>query len=165
MRTNDVSRAKLQKLILEIKNWAAKTSHAARITEHEEAYSWHLAVAPNIKGGCPVELMFTGDELHDLRVAGEGCEDAPITSYDMFIPLLSAIADGNVRQRYWTSSVTGDPMAIETIVDMENGETWSVTRALHQDAPAATNLDDDETVVCTERHFLPYYRLVLRLSA
>ncbi len=157
MQKDDVSRAKLQSTIANIRAWAEPLSHHAVIQESDDIDSWHIAVKPHTPGACPFELMITGDELYDIRVAGEGYEDHTVESWELFLPLLKAISEGNVIQRKWTSPVTGNDILLETRITPDTTSEWFVRRSL---SALRKDIGEDELTLAqvSEKHFLPYQR-------
>jgi hypothetical protein len=67
---------------------------------------------------------------------------------------LSAIARGQVTRRITTSAATHMPLAIKTIVHMDNGAEWHRRREL----AAGLYGGLPHEVVIRDHHFLPYKR-------
>ncbi len=161
MQTDDVYRAQLQSAIADIKAWAKTVSSVATITENEDTHYWRLVVEPNARGACPVELMLNviGDvAVYDIRVAKEGYEDRAFEDMKMFVPILEAIAAGDVMQRTWKSSITNEPVSMKTCVGPSAVSLWQTERWLSE--AADTDGLYKETALISDRSFLPYHRSI-----
>ncbi len=154
MLPDDLFSSRLQTTITALKYWAPSIADAARVEEGETGNFWKIAVTPFLAGACPFELILHFDQHYDVAVADEAYEGLPIESFDVFLPLVAAIADGRVVQRRWVSRLTGLERAVETLVMLVSGGIWREARGT---APARPSLDDDGTEL-RERNFLPYRR-------
>lgn len=153
MISDDVFRSHLQATIAALRYWVPTIADAAHIEQTENHDFWKLAVTPNVRGPCPFELMLRADQHFDIMIAGETYEDQPIKSLAVFVPLVQAIASGRVVQRRTESLATGAELALETRVDIDDGQLWTARRVLPGGAAIASS-----HVEIRDRHFLPYRR-------
>jgi hypothetical protein len=154
MLPDDVFRSRLQSTITALKYWAPSIADTARVEEVETGNFWKISVAPGLANACPFELIMHFDQRYDIAVSDESYEGLPIESFDLFLPFVEAVADGNVIQRRRVSRLTGLERSVETLVTLANGATW---REAHGDAQRTPSLDDDGTEL-REHRFLPYRR-------
>jgi len=154
MLPDDVFNSRLQTTITALQYWAPSISDAARIEEAESGNFWKIAVAPHLAKACPFELILHFDQRYDVAVSDESYEALPLDSFDMFLPFVEAIAEGNVVQRRWVSRLTGLERSVETLVTLAGGHIWRESRGSGQSMPT---LEDDGTEL-QERRFLPYRR-------
>ncbi|MFA5899897.1 MAG: hypothetical protein WC829_12390 [Hyphomicrobium sp.] len=155
MLPDDVFHSRLQSTITALRYWAPSIADAARVQETETGDYWRMLVTPKVASGCPFELILHADQHYDLAIAEQTYERRPIETFDWFIPLAMAVADGNVTQRRWISRLTGLERSVETLVVLPNGGLWREGRS--EGPYTAPSLDDDGTEV-RERRFLPYRR-------
>lgn len=99
-------------------------------------------------------MILHSDQSYDLSIAGETYEGRPIETFDWFLPLAEAVADGQVVQRQRISRLTGLKRSTETLVALPSGAVWFDGRDTLHTAPP---IEDDGTEIC-ERRFLPYQR-------
>lgn len=154
MLPDDVFRARLQTTITALKYWAPSIADAAHIQEAETGRFWKITVTPKLPNACPFELIMHFDQCYDLAIGTETYEGLPIESFEIFLPFVEAIADGNVVQRRRVSRFTGLERSVETIVTLATGFTWCEMRG---DAPSTPTLEDDGTEL-REHRYLPYRR-------
>jgi hypothetical protein len=154
MLPDDLFRSRLQTTITALKYWAPSIADAARIEETETGSFWKIAVAPLLAGACPFELILHFHQYYDVAVAEEAYEGLPLQSFDHFLPLVTAIADGRIVQRHWMSRLTGLERAVETLVMLPGDGIWREGRGASSQRPS---LDDDGSEL-RERCFLPYKR-------
>ncbi|MDH4982040.1 hypothetical protein [Hyphomicrobium sp. D-2] len=154
MLPDDVFRTRLQATITALRYWAPTVASTARVEETSSGDYWRLAITPITPSACPLELILHSDQHYDIFIAGETYEGRPIDSFDWFLPLAEAVAEGQVVQRQRISRLTGLQRSTETLVALANGEVWFDGRdTLH----AAPPIEDDGTEI-RERRFLPYHR-------
>lgn len=153
MVAEDVYRSRLQVTIAALRSWVPKIADDARVEQTEGHDFWKLSVTPSVAGACPFELMLRADQNFDLLIAGEIFEDQPVSSLDLFLPLVDAIADGRVILRHRESLATGAPISLETRVTLADGRVWSKLRTL----PGGQLIRGGELAV-RDRHFVPYRR-------
>ena len=153
MVADDVFRSRLQAAIADLRQWGATVARSTHMEQTEGHDFWKLAATPLGAAACPFELVLRMDQKYDISIAGETYEDLPITRLDLFLPLVTAIAEGRVVQRHTLAAATAALLSIETRVTLDDGEIWSQRRDL-ADLPLLTA---DETLV-SDRHFLPYAR-------
>jgi hypothetical protein len=160
MISDDTYRASLQQTIAAIKAWTGFVADVARVEEGEIPGAWRLALTPHSARACPIEIVLRSDQRCDLRIGGETYEDLALTSQDrstsldMMLPLLEAVADGNVLTRYISSAGTGLLCSVASIVTFLDGRTIE-----HEHTPA--HLNGAAVVGAIETrdvHYLPYRR-------
>jgi hypothetical protein len=151
MTPDEAYRSKLRVAIASIRYWVPQINDAARVDETETPEYWKLAVHPLVPGACPFEIILRLDGHYGIVVASETFEDLPITSFDNFLPMVQAIADGRVVQHRWASAATGGPLAIETVLHLGTGKEWRQGTGLGQ-------LATQDGTVRHDTHFLPYRR-------
>lgn len=150
MHSLDTYRQHVQQLAASIKAWSGFVADVARVEVEEAGDGWRFAMTPSAPGACPVEVVLDGRELRcDLRIAGETVEDWRPPSLDVFLPLMKAVADGNVVTRVVSSAVTTLPIATSTHVRLADGRNLVVPEL--PDVAA-------ERVEAREVHYLPYRR-------
>jgi hypothetical protein len=154
MLPDDLFRSRLQTTITGLKYWAPSIADAARIDETETGNYWKIAVKPRLANACPFELILHFDQHLDLAVGEESYEGLPIETFDLFLPFVEAISEGQVVQRRWISRLTGLERSVETLVMLAGGNIWRESRGA---SPGMPSLDDDGTEL-RERRFLPYRR-------
>ena len=154
MLPDDVFRSRLQSTITALRYWAPSIADAAHIEEAETGNYWKFVVAPAQAQACVFELILHFDQRYDLAIGEESYESLPIESFDICVPFVEAIADGNVVQRRWISRLTGLERSVETLVAMGGGGIWREARGEPHLMPS---LEDDGTEL-RERRFLPYRR-------
>jgi hypothetical protein len=155
MLPDDVFRSKLQTTITALRYWAPAIADSARVEESETGSFWKTTVAPFTPNACPFELILHFDQHYDVALDDETYEGLPIEGFDMFLPFVEAVADGQIVQRHWVSRFTGLERSVETVVTLANGGIWRETRgAARTNAPPAA--DDGNELI--ERRFLPYRR-------
>jgi hypothetical protein len=154
MLSDDVYLSRLRGTTSILEAWAhAVRVHALVDVGHDEA-SWRLSVLPHARQACPFELMLRNDQRFDLTVGAETFEDLPITSLEIFGPLLEAIAAGNVAISSVSTVATGMNIGVETVITPVDLAPWIGLRAV---APAAFQITNIP-VVRSERRFAPYAR-------
>jgi hypothetical protein len=155
MLPDDVFRSRLQTTITALRYWAPSVADAARLEETETSDYWKIIVTPTVASACPFELILHADQRYDIAIADQTYESRPIESFDWFVPLASAIADGRVVRRQWISRLTGLERSVETLVTLPNGGIWREGRG---EAPPRTPTIEDDVTELRERRFLPYRR-------
>lgn len=154
MLSDDAYTSQLQSTIESLRYWIPSVADAVRVEELEGAGFWKIFVNPKTPGGCSFELIFRADRHFDMVIAGETYEDLELNSFDYFLPLVEAIAEGRVIQRRRVSQVTGRTYEIETIVTMKDGRIWS----RKQRVAGSPELSESEHLELKDRHFLAYRR-------
>jgi hypothetical protein len=154
MLSDDVFRAELATAFAALVAAANAMSDVASVdTVFSPAFA-RLSLIPHVAAACPVEIMLRADQAYDILIGTEFYEDCPVERFDLFKPLLIAVAEGNVVQRHHISVATGTERRIETIVTLPGGEVW---RNGHTHGGAASAVADDATVF-QDRRFVPYRR-------
>lgn len=153
MLSDDVFRSRLNATIEALRYWVPTVSDTAQIQESSGDGFWKLALTPHAREACPFELVLRLDQRHDLTIADELFEDEPTDTLELFVPLVTAITEGRVIQRLWSTRATGTPCALETHVRLQTGEDWVRCRILN---PVASPGADATTH--RDRTFLPYRR-------
>lgn len=152
MLAEDLFRTRLAALIAKLDDWAARYADTGSIDIKEGATFWRVVARPATPGACPVTLVLRADQKFDLSLTGDLYEDRPIKDFDIFPPLLEAIAQGNVERMHYKCALTGKPLGHETRVLLSNGDTWGEPR-LRDGARVMTG-----TVLENRQRFLPYRR-------
>lgn len=150
MQSLDTYRQHVQQLAASIKAWSGFVADVARVEVEEAGDGWRFAMTPVAPGACPVEVLLDGRELRcDLRIAGETVEDWRPPTIDIVLPLMKAVADGNVITRVVSSAATGLPVATSTHIRLADGRRLSV--------PVMAEIAA-ERIEAREVHYLPYRR-------
>ena len=136
MLPDDVFRSRMQTTITALQYWAPSIADAAQVEETETGSFWKITVTPGLPNACPFELIVHFDQRYDLAIGSETYESLPIESFDMFLPFVEAVADGNVVQRRRLSRLTGLERSVETLVTLANGATGREVRGERQMVPA-----------------------------
>jgi hypothetical protein len=153
MLADDVFGPKLFETIAALDAWAKEITPVAQVERSETESNWRIRVAPTVPNACPCELVLRRDQRFDLAIGGETYEDLPIRDLAQYLPLLQAVAAGNVVTRRWISSATELEYKVETIVRLPDGTSWRAERA----NPLAPETDESN-LECRDRHYLPYIR-------
>jgi hypothetical protein len=151
MLSDEAYRSRLRAKIASIRYWAPQINDVAKIEESETPEYWKLAVVPRVPGACPFEVILRADRHYGVVIDSETYEDLPITSFNDFLPLVEAIAEGRVVQSRWISAATGRPEAVQTTVSLEPGRDWCNGTDLDRVAASEGHVRHDH-------HFLPYRR-------
>lgn len=154
MLSDDVYRAELAKCFADLERATSALAGAAEIVTAKTPDFVRLSLLPHAAGACPVEIMLRADQYYDISVANEFYEDCRIERFDLFAPLIAAIARGDVIQRRHISAATGTERAIETIVTLSGGVVW---RQGHVHTAVAAAIAEPATLR-DDRRFLPYLR-------
>jgi hypothetical protein len=154
MLTDEALSSRLRATIESLRYWVPTIADVAHIAERSSGDTFVITIEPNTPAACPVELALRPNGRFDITIGGETYWDRAVPSYDLFLPLLEAIAAGNVVQRHWESLATGAVRAVETIVTMADGSVWREGRTIEDFASAVSR----EATERRDRHFLPYRR-------
>lgn len=154
MTMDDRYRAKLQSVIASLRYWIPSINDVATVVEDDGGEYWQLGVEPHVSGGCPFEIVIRSDGFHDIIIEGETYEDQPSDNLDLFLALVEGISRGDVRRRLYHSCASGRVVAVETIVELGGGRTWSRRRDL---VPFDSHGESDDLVI-TDHCYLPYRR-------
>jgi hypothetical protein len=161
MLSDDTYRARLQQTIASIKAWTGFVADVARVEEGEIPGAWRLALTPRSARACSVEIVLRHDQQCDMRIATETYEDLaltsrdPATTLDVMLPLLEAIANGNVLTRRISSAATGLLCSVASIVTLRDGTVIEHVHVAPGPDPAAIS----GAVEIRDTHYLPYRRL------
>ena len=150
--SDDAYRAKLEQTIASLMAWTGFVADVARIEEAASGTGWRLALAPRSPQACPVEIVLRADQQYDVTIAGETYADHPVSSLDMFLPLVEAITDGRVVKRRVSSSVTGLARSVSTLVTLADGRVLENGRL----GAAPNSLPADSQIEIRDTHYLPY---------
>lgn len=124
MLPNDVFRARLDQTIASINYWVPSIADVTTVERTDGEAYWRLKIVPNVANACGFELILRDDQKFDLMIAGEVYEDRKIEVVEAFLPLVDAIASGNVEQHRWISAATSTERAVETLVHFSDGRIW-----------------------------------------
>lgn len=150
---DNVHRCRFDATVAALSYWAPSIADVARIVETECESSWTIAATPEESTACPFELRLRHDGHYRLAIAGEVYDDLPIETFELFVPLVQAIAAGNVCRRLWFSRLTRLLRGVGTVVDLGEGRTWSAERQVPGLPPT-----DPEDVIASDHYFAPYRR-------
>ncbi len=153
MRADDRFREDLHKLIAGLRTWAASCSGEALCAQTETPDYWRLAVRPIANTACPLELILHADQRYDASIGLETYENRPLDRPDLLLPMVKAIADGQVITRNWRTRSTGLLHSIETIVRLEAGTLTGL-----REIPAVASFVGRDDCVGHDRHYAPYKR-------
>ena len=153
MLSDDVFRTKLSATFADLLRTAEQLSDVADIGHSQTREFVRLSLLPHARGACPVEIMLRTDQLYDISIGTEFYEDCRIRSFETFVPLIEAIANGDVIQRRHVSAITGSARSTETLVRLPGGDVWRKGR----DYRAAVPIPDDGTVF-EDRRYVTYRR-------
>ena len=154
MLSDDVYRTKLAATFAGLLRAVTPLGDVAEISHVETPDYMRLSLLPYAQGACPVEIMLRSDQHYDIEVGQEFYEDCEIKGFEVFAPLIEAIARGDVIQRHHVSSATGTERSIETIVTLAGGEVWHKGH-VHPDL--ARSIAEQSTVF-EDRRFVAYRR-------
>ncbi len=154
MTSTDNFRAQLHATIAALRYWAPQLRPGADIEDEKSASHWRFAARPHVASACPFELVLQPAPRFDIQVGDEAYEDVPLESFDLFLPLLTAISQGRLVQRTAVSRNTGAWRTIEMLVTMADGTIWRGERVNE----ALVRALSPAQCVLLERHFAPYLR-------
>lgn len=152
MLAEDLFRTWLADLVAKLEDWAARYRDTGDMDIKHGAGFWRVVARPHTPGTCPATLVLRADQKFDLSLAGDVFEDRPIDDFELFAPLLEAVARGDVQRTYYSCAVTGAKHGHETRVLLANRPAWGELRL-----PSGARIDDDSIVEECVR-FLPYRR-------
>jgi hypothetical protein len=155
MLSDDVFRTLLSTTFADLLRTAERLSDVADVGHAQTREFVRLSLLPHARGACAVEIMLRADQLYDISIGTEFYEDCRIQRFETFVPLIEAIAKGDVIQRRHVSTVTGSERSIETLVKLPGGEVW---RKGH-DYTVASVIPDDRTVF-DDRRYVAYRRSI-----
>lgn len=156
MLSDDVYKARRRTTIAAIETWVAGLTSVAAVDVAADAAAWRVSVTPRVPEACAFELVLRDDQRYDLSIGAEIHEDLPVESLDLFLPLLQAVAAGNVMTRRFFTAATNMLVKVETIVSGQGGDAawpWRMTRSL----PSLTAAAGDE-LIRHDRMYVPYAR-------
>lgn len=146
MQSDDIYRQKLAQLAASIKAWSGFVADVARVETSEDGPVWRFSMQPRAARACPCEIALdSATQGCDLSIGGETFEGFALPSLDIVLPLLKAVAEGQVVTRHYSSAATGLPVSTSTVITLENG-----TRLEAGNAQTADGLE------CRPVHFVPY---------
>ncbi len=153
MLSDDVFRSQLAMTFADLLRTAEGLADVADVGHSQTREFVRLSLLPHARGACAVEVMLRADQLYDISIGTEFYEDCSIQRFETFVPLIEAIAKGDVIQRRHVSAVTGTERSIETMVRLPGGDVW---RKGH-DYRVASAIPDDGTVF-DDRRYVAYRR-------
>jgi hypothetical protein len=152
MVSDDTYRKLLNGFIAALDAWATDMRPWADIEFGPAGGAWRIRAEPHVASACPFEAVIRPDRKFDIVVDGAEYEDLPLDGINL-PQVLRAIADGRIVIRHWSSTVTGLPYSVETLVDLPGGEVWRAVKSLTEKAPAA-----GEELMARTTAFVPYRR-------
>ena len=152
MLAEDLFRTRLAGLVAKLEDWAARYADTGTMDAKHGTGFWRVVARPATPGTCPMTLVLRADQKFDLSLAGDLYEDRAIEDFDIFPPLLEAVAQGAVERTHYACGVTGADLGHETRVLLARGGAWGERRL--RSGARITN-----AAVLEQRHrFLPYRR-------
>ena len=121
---NDVVRAKAHMAQAAIRAWTGFIADVAEIRDVDAPDGWRIEIVPQMPGACSVKLRLRNDDRYDLTVGAQRYDARPIASREIFLPLLEAVADGNVTNARFISTSTGLVHSVETEIRLADGTIW-----------------------------------------
>lgn len=105
--------------------WAERQRETAEIEIEDLGTFWRLSLAPTAANACPVDLILHRDsQRYDIQIGPETYEALVIETFELFEPLLAAVVAGRVTTCRVESAVSGALLAVETRVELGEGEMW-----------------------------------------
>ncbi|MEQ1697051.1 MAG: hypothetical protein ABL901_14540 [Hyphomicrobiaceae bacterium] len=153
MLSDDVFRAQLSTTFADLLRTAERFTDVADLGQAQTREFVRLSMMPHARGACAVEIMLRADQHYDIAIGTEFYEDCRIQRFETFVPLIEAIAQGDVIQRRHVSAITGTERSIETLVQLPGGDVW---RKGH-DYTVALAIPDDGTLF-DDRRYVAYRR-------
>ncbi len=148
----DTYRVQLQQTAASIQAWSGFVADVARVAVDETGDSCRVALTPFAAGTCPVEMIIDRSRPRcTIRIGGQLCESWLLPSLDLVLPLLEAVMEGRVVIQRLSSTATGLPVAINTVIRFKDGRVLTVPGPAWEAVPVAP-----DSVVSRETHFLPY---------
>jgi hypothetical protein len=147
----DVFERNFDRITRDLERWGETQRDAARIFAERTATYWRLTGKPAIASAASVELILHRRQTFDLAAGSETYESQPITDLDLFAPLLSAIAAGQIVTRRFASAATGLPARIETLIGTPPGAVW-------RGAADVGRADYGGETIVRDRHYLGWKR-------
>ncbi|MFN3745964.1 MAG: hypothetical protein ACK4TL_14785 [Hyphomicrobiaceae bacterium] len=151
MLPDDAFRAKRDRTIGALRQWQRAIADCAHGEEEAGATYWRLTISPLADGACPFEVILHDRQTCDLAIGPESYEGRSSDELDRLPAMAEAIAAGRVLTRTRRSALTGLVLAIETELQLANGETWKAERWLVPGINAGAMVRED-------RWYLPYRR-------
>ena len=133
--------------------WLQSLDHVAAIDRENTQSYWRARLNPHELNTCPAELMLSRSQTFDVEIGPEGLANQPVSGFAMFLPLLQAVASGQVVHRTWSALATGSAVASEILVRLADGHQWTARRILNA-GTAATEL----TATARDHVYVPYRR-------
>lgn len=155
MLSDDVFRSRLEATVASLSYWVPTIKNAARIATSDDATAWCMQVSPHLRPACPLEIKIRSDQKFDIKIGGETFTGLPLDSFEIFLPIAEAVAEGRVVRRAWLTPSTGAEHTVETIVVLPGGKTW---RAERVNEPIARLLPREDCI-SEDRTFPPYHRV------
>lgn len=153
MLSDDTYRAKLDQLIASVRAWTGFVADVARVEVTDQGQAWRIALLPKFGNTCPAEIILRPDKTWDLTIGGHTFKNRALSSLELVLPLLEAIAEGRVVALKSVSASTGLVHGVGTVVTLANG-----TRFEEQQAVIELPAGIEPRVETIERHYLPYRR-------
>jgi len=155
MLSEDIFRSRLEATVASLSYWAPTIKNAAQVKVRDEVSQWRMTVTPHLRTACAFELCIRSDQTYDVTIGGETYRRLPIETFERFVPMAEAIAEGRVLQRTWVTSATEAEHTVETIIKLQGGSEWRDARVNQQIA----RLVDRDECIRIDRTFPPYHRI------
>lgn len=152
MYADDIFRRELSALTAKLAAWADGLRDAGTFDIREGSGYWSLRARPATPGACPLSLVLRNDQKYDLALDDQRFEDRPIEHFSFFSALAQAVGEGRIERKILSTAATGEPLFLEIIVLMADGQRWSERRA-RANIPSLTGELVEDTLP-----YLPYRR-------
>ena len=153
MAIDDLFQRRLRDIAARFHNWSlAHQANAQFVHEDANGY-WRFAGTPVPPNACAFEILIHPNNKVDFLIADQTYEERSLEPLEQILPLVEAIAAGQVLTRSWSSSNTGMLQRIETIITLDGVAPWcearDITATINQTAAPRQKRD---------RHYVPYTR-------
>lgn len=154
MQSDDAFRRAYEQATADLAVMAEALSSVAAVTVESAASFWRLALRPKATAACPIELVLDPEkQSFDVQIGADTWEGSPIDDLATLRHLVAAVVAGRVISRSTMSPSTGSTFAVETLLDLGGGVTWTRRRTL----PLGKN-HAAETSTTIDRHWAAYRR-------
>ncbi len=150
MQPNDVFERSYVKTIAELETAMRALADVAAIDHETTRGFWRGRVDPHAINACRFEVILYRAQMFDITLGLETYEARKVESLAVFMPILQALAKGHVITRRWSSTVTGAPVLVETLVTLADGAIW---QDRHELLPVAS-----ERLEKRDMHFVAFSR-------
>ena len=153
MQSQDIYNRDFDAATAVLDRWLRSLAPVAAIDRENTQGYWRARLNPHEPNTCPAELMLSRSQTFDVEVGPEGLANQPVSGFALFLPLLQAVAGGQVVHRTWSALATGSAVASEILVHLAAGQQWTARRIINAGS-ASTEL----TATAREHVYVPYRR-------